>query len=100
MSRKLPNAPAGLSPEARRIWGRLHDEYDLTDTAAAQIIEAGLRAFDTMRAGEAAIAAGGIVTTDRYGTAKAHPAVDITRQARAQWLAALRLLGLHEESQS
>jgi len=91
----IPKPPAGLSPEAGKIWTKLHGEYELGDIGAVQILGAGLRAFDTMRQAEALVAAEGVCTHDRYGSPKAHPAVDIARTARAQWLAALRMLGLN-----
>jgi len=93
-----PKPPIGLSPEAQGIWKRLHAEYELSDTGAVQILMAALHAFDTMRQAEGMLAKEGVCTLDRYGGAKAHPAVDIATRARAQWLNALRMLGLHREA--
>jgi len=93
-----PKPPTGMSTEAMGIWKRLHAEYELGDTGAVQILTAALKAFETMRQAEALIAKEGVCTSDRYGTPKAHPAVDIAKNARAQWLNALRMLGLHREA--
>ena len=94
---KPPTAPKTLSVEARGIWSRLHGEFALADAGAVEILDAGLHSFDTLRQAEALLKKDGIVVLDRYGTPKAHPAADIARQARAQWLAALRMLGLHAQ---
>lgn len=93
---KLPNPPKDISTEAAAIWRRLHREYRLTDEAAVQIVVAGLRAFDTARKADAILLKDGLMVTDRYGTPKVHPCADVARSARAQWLQALRLLGLNE----
>ena len=100
MSTPTPKSPAGLSPEARRLWARLHVSFRPDDAGSAQVLEAGLRAFDTMREAEAILRKEGITVCDRYGVPKAHPAVDIARQARSQWIAALHLLGLADPTRS
>jgi phage terminase small subunit len=89
-----------MSPEARRLWLRLHVNFRPDDVGSAQVLEAGLRAFDTMRQAEVILRAEGVVTQDRYGVSKAHPACDIARQARSQWIAALQLLGLPDPPRS
>ena len=97
--RATPKATAALSPEARAVWARLSAEYELSDAGAVEVLTAGLAAFDTMRQAEALLGKDGIVVLDRYGTPKAHPAADIAHRARQQWLAALRMLGLHSEAE-
>lgn len=90
-----PIAPAvPLSAEALAVKARLDEAFDLTSVGAQEMLLAGLRAFDTMRNAERIIERDGVVVNDRYGTPKAHPAVDIARQARAQWMGCLRVLGL------
>lgn len=96
-NRKTLKAPKGISAEAAAIWKRLHAEYELTDEGAAQVLDAGLRAFDTMRQAEATLAEQGLTIADRFGGMKAHPCVDIAHRNRAMWLGALRMLGLHRE---
>jgi hypothetical protein len=92
--------PTGLSPEARRLWALLRVDFRPDDAGSAQVLEAGLRAFDTMRQAEAILRREGITVCDRYGVPKAHPACDIARQARAQWIGALQLLGLADPTRS
>lgn len=98
MTRKLPSPPAGLSAEAAKLWRKLHAEYRLDDSGAAEIIAAGLRAYDEARAAEAVLAREGLTSKDRYGAVRVHPCADAARKARAQWLSALKLLSLHEEA--
>jgi phage terminase small subunit len=85
---------AALSAEAESLKVRLEAAYDLSAEGAQAMLAAGLRAFDLMRQADALVAKNGVVVLDRYGTPKANPAVDIARQARAQWMGALRVLGL------
>jgi P27 family predicted phage terminase small subunit len=96
-TKRPPPVPKGLSAEAGRIWRALHAEFVLTDAGAMQVLDAGLRAFDVLRKAEGILASEGLTVRDRYNTAKAHPAVDIAKTARTQWLSALRMLGLHRE---
>jgi hypothetical protein len=83
-----------LSDEAQALRTRLEAAYDLSEPGAQQVLDAALQAFCTMRQAEALLAADGVVVLDRYGCPKAHPAADIARQSRAQWLGALKTLGL------
>ncbi|RIK45852.1 MAG: hypothetical protein DCC58_05080 [Chloroflexi bacterium] len=94
---KSPAPPKHLSAEARRWWRRLVSEYDITDEAGLLLLLAALEAFDRMRDAQAEIGRDGIVTLDRFGQRKPHPACVIERDARAQMLAALRALNLDLE---
>jgi len=87
-------AEAPFSDEAMAVRARLEAAYDLSSASAAELLSAGLKAYDTARSAEAILARDGLVVLDRYGTPKAHPACDIARQARAQWFTCLRLLAL------
>lgn len=94
---RTPPCPSGLTAEAKRLWRDFHHEYDLTDRHALTVLATALEAFDRMRSAQSAIAADGLVTRDRFGQAKTHPAATVERDARAQWLAALKSLGLDLE---
>jgi P27 family predicted phage terminase small subunit len=91
------STPKNLSSEAKSLWRRLVAEYGIGDEGGFQILRAGLEAFDRMRGAQAQIAKDGITLTDRFGQAKAHPLLPVERDARAQYLAALKAMNLDLE---
>jgi len=62
------------------------------------VLLTALEALDRMRQAQALLDADGLTVTDRYGTAKAHPAVTIERDSRTAFLRAMRELGLDLEA--
>lgn len=96
-STSQPNPPKGLSAEAKRLWRQLLEEYAIEDAGGLAVLATGLEAFDRLRAAQKAIAAEGMTVTDRFGQHKAHPLLTVERDARAQWLAALKALNLDLE---
>jgi P27 family predicted phage terminase small subunit len=89
--------PKTLSVEARRRWRELQQAYAITDPAGMQILSTGLEAFDRMKQCQAAIGRDGMTITDRFGQPKAHPLLAAERDARAQYLAALKSLNFDLE---
>jgi P27 family predicted phage terminase small subunit len=94
---KQSNAPRHVTAEAKQLWRRVVSENDLSDEAGKVILQTGLEAFDRMRSAQAQIEKDGQTTTDRFGQVKAHPLLAIERDARAQFLAALKQLNLDLE---
>jgi len=90
-------APKHLSPEARRWWRKLQEEYAFSDEGGLLLLQTALEAFDRMRAAQAAIGQDGATALDRFGQLKAHPLLSVERDARAALLAALKALNLDLE---
>lgn len=88
---------AGLSVEAKALRSRLMAEYGLDDAAGQAILSVGLEALDRYRLCQAAIATDGAVLVDRFGQQKAHPLLAAERDARSQFLQAMRALNLDVE---
>jgi P27 family predicted phage terminase small subunit len=86
--------PTNLSPEARAWWKRLHAEFDLTDEAAAFLLESALRAFDRMNQAGEIVDRHGVAVADKFGQLKANPAVAAERDSRAAMLQAFKALNL------
>lgn len=86
--------PAGLSPAAKAWWKRLHSEFDLTDQAAAFLLESALRSFDRMTEAAELVAKHGIVVVDKFGQLKSNPATTVERDSRAAMHAAFKALNL------
>ncbi len=94
---KPPKAPKHLSTEARRWWAKIADEYSIDDEAGLLVLQTAFEAFDRMRAAQAQVSTEGSTVTDRFNQTKAHPLLPIERDARAQFLAALKQLNLDIE---
>lgn len=91
------DAPKGLSKEAREWWSRLVAEYGINDEGGRLLLGNALEAFDRMREAQQLLKRDGLVSKDRFGQRKPHPAAAIERDARGQLLAALRALNLDIE---
>jgi P27 family predicted phage terminase small subunit len=88
-----PKAPDGLSDDSRRFWQRILAEYTIDDAAGLRILQVACEALDTARAAQEQVDKDGMVLDDRYGH-KANPACAILRDARSQFLMAMKTLGL------
>ena len=95
--KKPTSTPKSLTSEAKSLWRRLVAEYGINDEGGCQILRVGLEAFERMRGVQAQIERDGITFTDRFGQVKAHPLLPVERDARAQYLAALKALNLDLE---
>jgi P27 family predicted phage terminase small subunit len=89
--------PTGLSPEAKRLWTAVAEEYDVDDAAGLRLLQTACEALDLMRRAEAQVKADGMVCRDRYGSIRGHPLLGTMRDARASMLAAFRDLHLDIE---
>lgn len=89
--------PKHLTPAARRLFGRLRDEFGIDDAAGLLLLQSACEAFDRVQQARTILAAEGPITRDRYGMPKPHPACGVERDARTQMHAALRLLKLSPE---
>lgn len=92
---KIPNAPAGLSTDSKRLWRELQETWVLTDAASRDILTIGLRARDALIQAEVEVKKSGQTVQDRWGQVKSHPLLATARDLRSQILAAYKLLGLN-----
>lgn len=95
MSRK-PSAPGHLSPRARTFWRKIASEYVL-ESHQLELLRRVCEAMDTADQARSLLAAEGLTTSDRYDQLKAHPAVNIERDARLAIARLLRELNLAAE---
>ena len=72
-------------------------EYGQRDEAGLQILRTALEALDRALSSTAAIAVEGMTFKDRFGQPRPHPLLAAERDARAQYLAGLRMLNLDLE---
>jgi len=92
-----PTPPRGLSPEARRWWHALVQEYAIEDHAGLLLLGQAMQAFDRAQEAKKLIDTEGLTVVDRFGQHKAHPAATVERDSRAAMISALRALNLDLE---
>jgi phage terminase small subunit len=94
---KKKGCPGHLSAEAKLIWKELTSEYAVEDAGGLAILKTGLEAYDRATGARLAIDKEGLTIPDRFGALKPHPLLACERDARAQWLAALKAMNLDIE---
>ena len=89
-------APAGLSEEAKAIYQRIVEAYEVDhdDPAGLLLLGSALEAFDDMRKAQAIIDQEGITIKDRWGQQRQHPATLVLRDSRNLMLRCLKQLNL------
>jgi P27 family predicted phage terminase small subunit len=93
----LRKPPKHLSAESRKQYSAIASEYNIADDVGLLVLQTAFEAFDRMRLAQAQVKEDGATTTDRFGQTKAHPLLTVERDARAQFLAALKALHLDVE---
>lgn len=82
-----------LSDKAETLRASIIKDYGLSDAEQA-VLDKGLEALDTSDKAQAIVDAEGVVINDRFGFPVRHPAAGVAKDARAQFLAAMKQLGL------
>ncbi|WP_413614899.1 P27 family phage terminase small subunit [Halomonas cupida] len=94
---QLEGTPEHLSLPARYLWKTIRDDYDLGDEAAQAILTAAFEAWDRAKRARERLKEDGEYINDRFGQVVVHPAVKVEREARNQFLSAIKQLGLDIE---
>src|SRR5262245_6345281 len=95
---KIPIAPAGLSPEARRLWRRVVTRWELHQ-GELFVLSQACECLDALRRSEAIVAKEGQTFMDARGLPKAHPAALLARDLRSQLAKLVKQLKLEDEIQ-
>ena len=93
------NPPKHLSREAKSIWRKVLEGYELEDWHC-RVLQSALEAWDRMQQARETLAADGVTYTDRFGAPRKHPAVSIEENSRVAFLRAMRELDLEAETVS
>ena len=91
---KIPTAPRSLSPDSRKLWRAILEDYPINDRAHLTILEQSLLALDRSNALRAEIDQAGPTVQDRFGQSKANPLLAAERDARNQFFGGMKSLYL------
>ncbi|MGI9079738.1 MAG: hypothetical protein ACR2GF_02770 [Acidimicrobiales bacterium] len=95
----IPKAPAGLTKRSSKLWRAVLAEFELSP-GEVELLRNALAALDRADQAAAIIEAEGLVTVDRYGSPKTHPAADIETRNRALYGRFLAQLGVKASPES
>ena len=90
----IPKAPQHLGKSGRQLWQQLHEEYELEGADLTALLEVACTCVDRLDQARQILKKEGPVAKDRYGSPKAHPALQIEKDARAGLIAAFRAMDL------
>lgn len=91
---RLPAAPADLSADAKRLWADITREYSIDDAVGKLLLHEALKSYDRMAQARRIVDKLGLLVKDRFGQARANPAAQVEKDARAGFLSAMKLLGI------
>jgi P27 family predicted phage terminase small subunit len=95
---RLAAAPKHLADEEAGLFRRLVAEFQIDDSNSVSLLTVAMEAHARMREAREQLAAEGTVIEDRFGQKRTHPAVAIERDARADYLRAMRVLNLKPDA--
>ena len=86
--------PPGLGPDGRRFYRAIAEQFSVDHAGEKELLFTAASALDRLKQAQRAIAKDGVVIPGRGGVLVRHPATTIEREARAGFLAALKLMDL------
>lgn len=90
-------APKHLSAESKGIYRQIVREYNINDPAGLSILKVAFEAFDRAEAARKAIEDEGMQVKDRFDVMKPHALMQTERDARGQFLTAIKAMNLDLE---
>src|SRR5215831_2001103 len=91
---KLTAPPKHLDEEEAALFRRLVAEFQIDDSASISLLTVAMEAHQRAREAGITLAEEGTVIKNRFGARTAHPAVAIERDARNDYLRAMKTLNL------
>ena len=86
--------PAHIKGPERLLWKKILAEYAISDSAGLKILQVALEAYARARKAREVIEKEGMTIKDRFDQVKAHPLITVERDARSQFLLAMKQLNL------
>ena len=92
-SRLAPKAPAHLRDVSKAFWRTVTKAWEL-EPHHVRLLQIACESWDRALEAREAVTASGPYFTDRNNNIKPHPGIAVEQQARKQFIAALREIGL------
>ena len=89
-----PTPPKHLDDPERQLWHDIFRDYNLASLASDAVLVTTLEAHQRARQAREQIDRDGMTIIGRDKQIKVHPLLAVERDARQQWLAGLKALGL------
>jgi len=86
-----------LSKEATKLKNSLAKEYDIGDEAGRLLLQTAFEAYDEFQDAKVIVDRDGLTVRGDRGGIKSHPLLSVIRDARGQFLMALKALNLDLE---
>jgi P27 family predicted phage terminase small subunit len=94
MSETGAKPPKHLSPDAKRLWKELVEQFSIDNSAAFLLLQMAMEAYDEMKAAQVILKRDGPVIKNSRGAMTQHPATLCVRDARNLLLRSLKQLNL------
>ena len=95
---KLTSPPRHLDEEEQALFRAVVAEFEVNDSASISLLTTAMEAHMRMREAGITLAKEGTVIKNRFGARTAHPAVAIERDARNDYLRAMKTLNLKPDA--
>jgi len=95
---KLTSPPRHLDEEEQALFRALVREFAIDDSNSVSLLTVAMEAHQRMREARELLADEGAVIKNRFGARTAHPAVAIERDARNDYLRAMKTLNLKPDA--
>ena len=92
--------PSHLGKAGRALWADLSGDYEIVDADGWALLEVACVCADRLQQARETIAKEGCFATDRYGSAKAHPALLLEKDARNGLIQSIKALDLSDDAQN
>ena len=92
-SRGIPKPPAHLGDASKTFWRIVVRQYEL-EAHHLRLLQIGCESWDRAREARETVTGSKPYFTDPRGNIKPHPGIAVEQQARKQFIAALREIGL------
>ena len=91
--KRTPRAPKNIRPEAKELWKDIHTDFDL-DPAGYHLLTVAVISLSRFHRAREIIDDEGEAYKTSSGQRKKHPAVEVEKNARQGFLAAMKALNL------
>lgn len=83
-----------ITAAGKKLKADILSEFDILDRAGVEILDRAIESFCRLKEAERIIDREGLTVLNRFNEVREHPALNISRKARGQFLLAIKQLNL------